>query len=58
VRRVAVVSDVHANVPVLAEIDAVGVDLVVSYGERKRWSRPSTNGCDQRFHGTPHGRQS
>jgi putative phosphoesterase len=37
VRRVAVVSDVHANVPaliaVLAEIDAVGVDLVVSCGD-------------------------
>jgi predicted phosphodiesterase len=37
VRRVAVVSDVHANVPaltaVLAEIEAAGVDLVVSCGD-------------------------
>src|SRR6185312_8469837 len=35
--RVAVISDVHANIPaltaVLAEIDATGVDLVVSCGD-------------------------
>ena len=47
-RRVAVLSDVHGNLPaleaVLAEVEALGVDAVVSAGDVVS-GPPSPRGC-------------